>query len=96
MVSGGGSQSDAICQITSDMFNLPVYKGETYEASGLGAAINGFVGLGIYESYEMAVAKMVRCSKVFKPDAKNAEIYRKLYNRVYKNLWKAQRFIRRD
>lgn len=87
MVSGGGSQSDAICQITSDMFNLPVYKGETYEASGLGAAINGFVGLGIYESYEMAVAKMVRCSKVFKPDAKNAEIYRKLYNRVYKKIY---------
>ncbi len=55
MVSGGGSQSDAICQITADMFNRPVYRGQTYEASGLGAAINGFVGMGVFSSYREAV-----------------------------------------
>ncbi len=44
MVSGGGSQSDAICQITADLFDRPVVRSETYETSGLGAAITVFVG----------------------------------------------------
>lgn len=86
-VSGGGSQSDSICQITADMFNRPVYKGETYESSGLGAAIVGFVGLGVYKSYDEAVQNMVRYSKVFQPDKNNAKIYDALYNRVYKNIY---------
>ncbi len=87
MVSGGGSQSDAICQITADMFNRPVYKGETYESSGLGAAIVGFVGLGVYDSYEEAVNNMVRYSDTFQPNKDNAVIYDKLYNKVYKNIY---------
>lgn len=87
MVSGGGAQSDAICSITSDMFNLPLYKGETYETSALGTAINGFVGLKIYPSYEEAVKNMVRYSKIFYPDSKNAKIYEDLFNRVYKKIY---------
>lgn len=87
MVSGGGSQSDAICQITSDMFNRPVYKGDTYEASGLGSAINGFVGTGIYNNYNEAVNQMVHYGKVFNPNPLNVEIYSRLYNRVYKKIY---------
>lgn len=87
MVSGGGSQSDAICQITADMFNRTLYKGETYETSALGAAINGFVGLNVYSSYEEAVTKMVRYSKVFTPDNNNAVIYNNLFERVYKKIY---------
>jgi len=86
MVSGGGSQSDEICQITADMFNRPVYKGETYEAAGLGAAIIGFVGLGVYPTFEEAVAKMVRQAYCFEP-TENAKIYEKLYNRIYKRIY---------
>lgn len=86
-VAGGGSQSDAICQITADMFNRPVYRGETFEASGLGAAINGFVGLGEYKSYEEAVTNMVRYSKVFQPDEANAKTYAELYQQVYKRIY---------
>ena len=58
-VSGGGSQSNAICQITADMFNRTVVRGQTYETSGLGAAINGFVGLKVFSSYEEAINNMV-------------------------------------
>ncbi len=87
MLSGGGSQSDIICQITADMFNRSVYKGITYEASGLGAAISCMVGLGKYNSYYDAVKGMVRYSKEFKPDSSNSEIYSKLYNRVYKKVY---------
>lgn len=87
MVSGGGSQSDSICQITADMFNRPVYKGTTYEASGLGAAICCFVGLGVYNSYQEAVTNMVHYGKVFEPDKANADIYQKLFSRVYKKIY---------
>lgn len=87
MVSGGGSQSDAICQITADMFNRPVYRGQTYEASGIGSAINGFVGLGVYGSYREAVLNMVHHSKVFEPDSKNSEVYKNMYERVYKRIY---------
>jgi sugar (pentulose or hexulose) kinase len=86
-VSGGGSQSDAICQITADMFNRTVVRGQTYETSGLGAAINGFVGLHIFNNYEEAVSNMVHNTSIFEPDAKNAELYHKLYTRVYCKIY---------
>ena len=87
MVSGGGSQCDEICQITADMFNLPVHKGETYEAAGLGAAIICFVGLGIYPDFEIAVANMVRYANVFQPQPQNAILYNTLFNKVYLKIF---------
>jgi sugar (pentulose or hexulose) kinase len=69
------------------MFNRPVYRGQTYEASGLGAAINGFVGIGVYTSYNEAVLNMVHYSKVFEPDINCVKIYKSLYERVYKRIY---------
>ena len=37
-VAGGGAQSDEICQITANMFGLPVHRIQTFEASGLGSS----------------------------------------------------------
>lgn len=86
-VSGGGAQSDAICQITADMFNRKVYRGETYEASGLGGAICCFVGAGVYSSHKEATEKMVRYDEIFEPNQKNAEMYREMFNRIYKKIY---------
>src|SRR5205814_1703973 len=47
-VAGGGSQSDAAMQITADVFGLPASRPHVYEASGLGAAIDAAVGVGIH------------------------------------------------
>ncbi len=96
MLSGGGSQSDTICQITADMFNRPVYKGTTYEASGLGAAISCMVGLGIYKSYEEAVKGMVHYSKEFLPNNANAGVYSELYNRVYTKIYSKLRSLYKE
>lgn len=87
MVSGGGSQSNTICQITSDMLNRKVYKSHTHETSGLGAAIVSFVALGIYPNFHEAVDNMVHYKVVFEPDKDNALIYSKLFNRVYKKVY---------
>lgn len=86
-VSGGGAQSDEICQITSDIFNLPVYRGETHESSGLGAAIDAFVGLGSYNTFSEAVKNMVRYGRIFNPKLENVEIYEELFKKVYSHMY---------
>ena len=47
-VSGGGSQSDAICQITADIFGIPVERIQTYETASLGTAIAVFLASGVF------------------------------------------------
>lgn len=83
MVSGGGAQSDPVCQITADMFNLPVMRVQTYETSGLGAAICAFVGLGRFPSYDAAIDAMVHVGEVFEPDPQTAAVYDRLYRKLY-------------
>jgi sugar (pentulose or hexulose) kinase len=86
-VSGGGSKSDAICQITADIFGLPVSRVQTYETSSLGCAILIYVSSGIYDTYDEAVRKMVHTSKMFFPDKENVKIYDNLYNKIYKHIY---------
>ncbi|MDY6905021.1 MAG: FGGY-family carbohydrate kinase [Thermodesulfobacteriota bacterium] len=88
-VSGGASQSDEICRITADIFNLPMVKGATHETSGLGAAIVTAVGLGIYTSFEEAVSGMVKQATVFDPNPANVDIYQALYSQVYRRMFRA-------
>jgi sugar (pentulose or hexulose) kinase len=88
-VSGGASQSDEICKITADIFNLPMLKGRTHETSGLGAAIVTAVGLGCHPSFEAAVKRMVQVQKVFEPDPQHVALYRQLYHRVYQKIFNA-------
>ncbi len=87
-VSGGASKSDEICQITADVFNLPVFKGKTTETSGLGAAIVTAFGTGFYKSMEEAVSTMVTHEHEFYPDKKHVQLYDQLYKKVYKKMYK--------
>ncbi|MFD3158578.1 FGGY-family carbohydrate kinase [Haloimpatiens sp. FM7330] len=91
IAAGGGSQSNAICQITADMFNIKLLRVQTYETSGLGAAINVFVGTGVYKSYEEAVKNMVHYKNEFIPNDTNTQIYNEIYNRVYKRMYRSLR-----
>lgn len=86
-VSGGACQSDAICKITADIFNLPMIRGETHETSGLGAAIITAGGVGLYAGIDQAVANMVRVKTVFEPNPQNVTLYRQLYNKVYQRMY---------
>ncbi|MCP3871713.1 MAG: carbohydrate kinase, partial [Desulfobacteraceae bacterium] len=88
-VSGGASQSDEICRITADIFNLPVEKGQTHETSGLGAAILVAKGLGWFSSLDEAVDNMVHVKKTFEPRKEHVQIYRALYSRAYSKMYKA-------
>lgn len=86
-VSGGGSQSDEALQITADVFGLAVERPHTYETSGLGAAINAAVGVGLYPDYAAALQHMTHEGERFTPIAANVEIYDKLYKEVYLKMY---------
>ncbi len=88
-VSGGGSQSKEICQITADILGIPVCRIQTHEASGLGAAIIGYTGIGCYDSIEEAALNMVRYADRFEPNQQNAALYKRLYNEGYKKIFAA-------
>ena len=86
-VSGGGSQSDAAMQLTADIFRLPASRPHTYETSGLGAAIDCAVGLGLHADFPTAVKAMTRVARTFEPDLKNAALYDELYEQVYQKMY---------
>ena len=86
-ISGGGSQSDIICQITADIFNLPVSKIQTYECSSLGSAMAGFIAAGEFKNKEEAAAAMVHQSVEFKPNPEAVKKYDYLYKKVYVKMY---------
>ena len=96
MISGGGSQSDVICQITSDIFGLPVSRVQTFETTSLGAAIATFVGLGEFETVEEAMSKMSRVTSTFQPDEKAHRQYNYLYKKVYVKMFPQLKDIYKD
>lgn len=87
-VSGGGSQSDAAMQLTADIFGMPAERPHTYEASGLGAAINCCVGLGLYPDYDSAIENMTRVGDIFQPQRPTVQLYDRLYKEVYRKMYK--------
>ncbi len=87
-VSGGASQSDEICQITADVFNMPLIRGKTHETSGLGAAIITAYGIDAFSSLNKAIDQMVNYKDLFTPIAENAKIYKVLYEEVYLKMYK--------
>jgi sugar (pentulose or hexulose) kinase len=88
-VSGGGSQSRNAMQITADVFGLPTARPSLYETSGLGAAIDLAVGLGIHGDFKTAVDAMTHVGEVFEPDMKTHGLYEELYRKVYKKMYKS-------
>ena len=88
-LSGGASQSDAICQIAADIFNLPMHRAATHETSGLGAAVLTAVGVGEYETIQRAASQMTRPAGKFMPNPNHVTIYKRLYRDVYQNMYQA-------
>lgn len=86
-VAGGGSQSNAALQLTADIFGLPVSRPHLYEASGLGAAIDAAVGIGLYPDFPSAVKGMTHQGETFEPDPQKQRIYDELYSRVYLQMY---------
>ena len=95
-ISGGGSQSDAICQITADIFGLPVSRVQTFETSSLGAAIAGFIAAGEFANIDEAVKAMVHPKDEFLPNMENHEKYNYLYEKAYMKMYPQLKNIYKD
>jgi sugar (pentulose or hexulose) kinase len=74
-------------QLTADIFGLPTGKPHLYETSGLGAAIDAAVGLGLYADFQTAVKEMTHLGEVYEPDPQNHRLYDALYHDVYKKMY---------
>jgi len=86
-VAGGGSQSDVAMQVTADVFGLPTTRPHVYEASGLGAAIDAAVGVGLHPDFSTAIKEMTHPGKTFQPDPAAHKVYDHLYRKVYLRLY---------
>lgn len=86
-IAGGGSQSKAAMQLTADIFGIPTAKPHIYEASGLGAAIDAALGLGLHPDFSSAILGMTRQERIYEPNLANHHIYNALYERVYRKMY---------
>lgn len=86
IVSGGGSNGDLFMQIFADVFGLPACRNEVNSAAGMGSAICAALACGIYKDYVEAIDNMVRIKDTFEPIEKNAELYQKMNEEVYKHI----------
>ncbi|MFI3166698.1 MAG: FGGY-family carbohydrate kinase [Bacillota bacterium] len=87
-VAGGGSQSEEICQITANMFGLPVKRAHDHETCGIGCAMVAFVSLGEFKSYDEAIKNMCHEKDTFYPDMKEHAIYKDIYDNTYSKMLK--------
>jgi xylulokinase len=76
VASGGASNHPLWRQLQADIFNRPIYRTQTIEASAVGAAILAGVGTGIYPDIPEACRRTVRWKPdILQPDIKNVESY---------------------
>jgi xylulokinase len=73
--SGGGARSRLWNQIVADVFNVSVTNVAASEATALGAAIIGGVGVGLFADVREASEAMVTETDTWEPIAKNVRLY---------------------
>ena len=86
IISGGGSNSDLLVQIFSDVFGLPVTRNKVNESASLGCAISVAVGLGFYKNYNSAIKAMVSAKDSFTPNMENHVLYNKIIKKIFKEI----------
>ena len=70
---------------------MPTSRPHTHETSGLGAAIDAAVGLGLHPSFEAAVASMTRIAETREPRPMAHDTYEQLYRGDYLKLYERLR-----
>lgn len=86
---GGAANSKLWTQIKADVTNKRIVVPYSDSATSLGACILAGVGVGMYESFEQAVALTVKETRVHEPNKENAGIYEKNFKKyleIYEQL----------
>lgn len=88
-VIGGGAKGRVWRQIMADIYEKKVLKPRILQnATSLGAAIGGGIGIGLFDNYRVA-GKLNPVEEILEPDAGNVKGYRCLYDifkKAYNNL----------
>jgi xylulokinase len=88
-IIGGGAQSDVWCQIYADVLNRTIRRVyQPLQANARGAAFIAAVGLGYITAND--IPKLIKISKVFKPNSRNRQTYDELYGE-FLNVYKANK-----
>ncbi|MBP8933574.1 MAG: xylulokinase [Candidatus Atribacteria bacterium] len=86
---GGGARGAFWAQVLSSMFNLEILRPKYLEeATSLGAAITGGIGVGIFPGFEIA-EELIEIRDCFRPFSEDVETYNQLYPifiQAYKSL----------
>ncbi len=86
IITGGGSNSDLFMHIFADVFGKPVKRNLVNGSAVIGSAICVAVGLGVYNSFEEAVSKMVKIKDNFQPNMINTQTYKEIIDGVYSHV----------
>ena len=76
-ISGGAAKSSVWVQMFADILGMPIELTACEELGAMGAAMCAGIGVGLFSSYEDAVARMVRVSRTVRPCAADAAVYEK-------------------
>jgi xylulokinase len=94
-IGGGATQSRLWCQIQADVYGRPVELVQCDNSTGLGSALLGGVGAGVFPSIEAGVQAMVKPACLIEPDLKRHQRYCDLYQafvQAYDGLHKSGTF----
>ena len=76
---GGVAKSELWCQMFADVLNKPVELTEVSELGALGAAMCAGIGAGLFTDCKDAVAKCVKITKTYSPDASKVAAYEEAF-----------------
>ncbi len=89
---GGAANSNLWTQMKSDITGKEIRVPYSDAATTLGAVILAGVGAKVYSSFEDAVAKTVKITKTFTPNAENHEKYKPYYEK-YLELYESTKHL---
>jgi xylulokinase len=89
VVSGGVTLLPCWVQLLSDILNKPIYiTNSGKDSSAFGAAVIAAVGCGHFQSFEDAVASLVKMDLLCTPNAERAAAHSRVFE-IYKRLYPA-------
>ncbi len=83
-IGGGATRSPLWNQIQADVYGRPVQLLKVNESTGLGSALLGGVGAGVFHSIDEGVATMVKLAGQIEPDPQRHAQYEELYQAYVK------------
>lgn len=86
IISGGGANSNIFMQIFADIFGVPTSRNKLKGSAGIGCIINAGMAVGVFESYEVAIDKLVKKNDEFQPNLENTKFYDQVNEKVYQHV----------